>query len=95
VDLEFLLQTPEEAQATKALWVNPCLLHAPGWENRLQLALVEKASEIGQAASRDWPELISKLANRKPGSTGAYLRSFEWQAPEICGRFVGPGGARP
>jgi hypothetical protein len=94
VDLEFLLRAPEEIRSTKTLWVT-CLLRAQGWENRLQLALVEKASEIGQATSRDWPELSSKLAKRIPGNTSAYLRSFEWQNPDICGRSVRPRGLRP
>lgn len=90
VELEFLLRGPEEMRSTKALWVNPCLLRAPEWESRLQLALVERASEIGQARSQDWSELSSGLAHRVPGSTAAYLRSYVWQAPEICGRYVGP-----
>lgn len=89
VDLEFLLRAPEEIRATKALWVN-CLLRTREWDKRLQLALVENASEVGQVRNQDWPEFSSKLANRIPGSTGAYLRSFEWQAPGICGRYEGP-----
>jgi hypothetical protein len=90
VQLEFLLRGPDKVSPTKDLWVT-CLLKSPEWESRLQLALVEKVSEIGADRSRDWPELSSQLAVRVPGSTKAYLKTFAWQDPRICGRLVGPG----
>jgi hypothetical protein len=96
VDLEFdLRSTPEEVRARNVpLWVT-CLVRAQGWEDRLQLALVQNAAESGPSTSRGWPELSSELVRRIPGSTAAYLRSYEWQDPEVCGRFVRPRRPRP
>lgn len=91
VDLDFRLRTPEEPRVTQALWVNSCLLGAREWQDRLQLALDRDAAAIGHGKSADWPDLSSSLANRIPGSTGAFLRSFVWKPPEVCGRYEAPG----
>lgn len=94
VDLDFRLRTPEEPRVTQALWVNPCLLGAREWQGLLQLALDRDAAAIGHGKSAEWSDLASGLANRIPGRTGAFLKSFVWKPPEVCGRFEAPG-ARP